>query len=75
MKKLDLATFMQKPEFAHVSSNIKLCAEIGRISGKAPTKVIIWNWKNTTIAPKNRGWMKALAEIFKVGHGEQFFLS
>jgi hypothetical protein len=75
MKKLDLKTYMGKPEFEKVSSPPKLADRIGEITGERPTDVTVWGWVNKGRKPCNKKWLKALAGVFKVQFGEQFFLS
>ena len=75
MKKLDLNEYMAKPQFAAVSTSPKLAEKIGHLSGQRPSDVTVWNWSRRGMVPTNKVWLKTLAFIFKVPHGEQFFLS
>ena len=74
MEKLNLKTFMEKEEFKDVSTCPKLAGKIGEITGKAPTDVTVWGWVNRDRKPINKSWLNALATIFKIKHGQQFFL-
>ena len=53
----------------------KLAERIGELCGHRPSDVAVWGWVNRGRKPFNKKWIKALATIFKVSHGEQFFLS
>ncbi len=75
MKKLDLQSYMEKPEFKNISTPPKLANKIGELAGERPSDVTVWGWVNKGRKPFKKSWLKALATIFKVDHGEQFFLS
>ena len=74
MEKLDLKAAMAHEDFKHVSNARKLADKIGELTSKRPRDVTIWGWINAGRKPVKQEWINALAEIFEVKFGEQFFL-
>ena len=75
MEKLNLKEYMQLDEFAEVHTPPKLAKKIGEICKDEPSSVAVWGWVNRGRRPIKRKWIQAIGQIFKITHGEQFFLS
>ena len=70
MEKLNLKNEIKKQGL----SVPKLSRMIGIVSGETPTPVTVWGWVNRGRVPRNKKWLSALAKIFNIKFGDQFFI-